>query len=667
MQYARRPRLPSPDLLSPTARIAAPTASLARPLAAGLALSALLLLGGCAIDPVKDEQRALAGVSSESLAKARGLAQTDPAKAAELYQELAKGAMPPARQQLELNAAGALLAAGDADAASRVLTGVDKGRLTGAQREQALLLDAEVALQRGRAPEAITTLGRVNRRALPADLKAQYYGTLAAAYRQSEQPLKAAATLNDLDGVLKDPTARLDNQVSLLFTLSALGKDGLSQAADDSRGRMRGWVELAELFSGAGTASPKLDGEYRKWRTRHIGHPAMAGLPQAYFKALAGGYAADTDVLVLLPQGGQFGVAGNAVRDGIQAAYNADTSGNRPDLNFRGSGAGAFAAGVEAGADLVIGPLDKPSVSALAERSSLPVPTLALNRAGSGATRNLYQFSLAPEDEAINAANFAWASGMRSAALLFPQDPWGERMADAFRARWRTLGGKLAAQKGYVPTDPTFGGDVGALLAGGSADIVFLVATSNEVRPLWSALRETDARLPVIATSHVYEGGLDPDRDAALSGLYFVDIPWVLDQQRSDALSRRALADRLPNVTGPLARLYAMGIDGYRLAPRIAEMGRSAGTFFPGETGGLSIDSLGQVRRQLALARFTDKGPQVQQRIEGAPAKQSEPAKKKQAKAKPAQDAAPAKGAEPAATKAAKPAGGAGNAAAKSG
>ena len=64
-----------------------------------------------------------------------------------------------------------------------------------------------------------------------------------------------------------------------------------------------------------------------------------------------------------------------------------------------------------------------------------------------------------------------------------------------------------------------------------------------------------------------------------------------------------------------------MGIDGYRLAPRIQEMGNNPGTFFPGETGGLNVDALGQVRRQLVLARFTTSGPEVLRRIEAAPSR----------------------------------------------
>ncbi len=597
-------------------RVRAPSA--ASRLLVALAVALALALAGCAIDPAKDAARVLADVPASDLSKARALANGgEPAEAAKAYLELAEATPSPAKEQLQLNAAESLLAAGDTDDANRVLTDIDKGKLTATQRELVLLLEAELALQRGRASETIAKLKQVNKGSLPPDLKAKYLGTEAAAFRLDNRPLRAAESLNELDKLLKDnPSARLDNQVSLLFTLSTLGQAGLKDAIRSSGGRMQGWAELAVMFSKYGAPSPKLDADYRKWRSGHMTHPALANLPKGYFSTLAGGYAAGTDALVLLPSGGRFGVAGDAIKDGIQAAYDADKSGNRPNLSFRGSG---FDAGVDAGADLVIGPLQKPAVAALSARSSLPVPTLALNRSGTGSTGNLFQFSLAPEDEAINVANFARSSGMKTAALLYPQGPFGDRLADAFRSQWRTLGGSIAGQKAYPPGDRNYPRTAAALLGEGKADFVFMVAVTKDAQAIYASLREAGARMPVVATSHVYSGDFDPNRDALLSGLYFVDIPWILDNERSDSLSRKALRDKLPNVSGPLARLYAMGIDGYRLAPRISEMGKNPGTFFPGETGGLTVDSLGQIRRQLTLARFTGSGPTMQSRIEAAP------------------------------------------------
>ena len=84
--------------------------------------------------------------------------------------------------------------------------------------------------------------------------------------------------------------------------------------------------------------------------------------------------------------------------------------------------------------DLIIGPLDKSAVERLAQQSGLSVPTLALNygpRSAWGAA-NLWQFGLAPEDDAAAAAEQAIARGMRRAAVLFADDDWGDAWVLAF-------------------------------------------------------------------------------------------------------------------------------------------------------------------------------------------------------------------------------------------
>lgn len=578
-----------------------------RPLVRRTALVLIIgasLIAGCAIDPVKDAERLLDTLPPNALAEARRLERNDqPGAAADAYLALAETASAPARQQLEIEAAAALLQAGDARRAQRLLLTLDQSALTASQRQLALLLQADVALSRGRATEAINTLDRVSQGTLPARLKKQYLGSLAAAYRLSNQPIRAAEQLDQLDRLLDAADARMDNQISLLFTLTSMNQASLAQATDSTTGRLRGWVELAQLLAGKSTPSSALDASLRDWRQRTPRHPALPRLETTYFARLAGSYAANTEALVLLPTEGHFSTAGNILREGIMAAYDADRSGTRPVLRFRPDRVSASSRENLAGADLVIGPVKKSSVTAIADQGSLPVPTLALNRVDGATTWNLFQFSLAPEDEAANAANYAFAAGLKRAALLYPQSPWGTRMAKAFRSQWQALGGTLVAQPSYGSIS-----EAAESVARGDAQVVLLVATTKDVTPLWEALRFTGVEVPVIATSHVYDGTFKPAQDQALAGLYFVDIPWLLDQQRSDRLSRQALRGTLSNVSSPLARLYAMGIDAYRLAPRVSEMRQQPGTFFPGETGGLSLDSRGQVRRQLTLARFTTSG-----------------------------------------------------------
>jgi len=332
-------------------------------------------------------------------------------------------------------------------------------------------------------------------------------------------------------------------------------------------------------------------------------------------RAPAEGYRAGDTVVVLLPESGRFAGAALAVRDGILAAQGADEQGGRPRLVFRDTGetsdtAAMVRAAVAQGATHVIGPLQKEGVERLASEPALPVPVLALNRATGGTTppENLYQFALAPEDEAAAAAEKAWAAGRRNAFLLYPASAWGERIATGFRARWGALGGGVIAGAVYDPNAANLSRPVDTLLGpaeASAADVLFLVATAERARQLLPLIRaRAGDRLAVFATSHAHEGVT-----TGLTGLYYVDIPWLIAPASGDPLSYTSLRARLPDFQEQYARLYAMGIDAYRLAPRLAGLARRPGATFDGKTGILSLDSQRQVRRGLTLARIEAGGP----------------------------------------------------------
>jgi outer membrane PBP1 activator LpoA protein len=338
-------------------------------------------------------------------------------------------------------------------------------------------------------------------------------------------------------------------------------------------------------------------------------------LAEAYVNILSGGYASGESVTVMLPRGGRFAGAARSVKEGIEAASRADTSGSRPALDFIDStqtsrARALHAKAVESGADYVIGPLAKESVDSLAAGPALAVPTLALNQTtrDNQPAANLFQFSLSPENEAAEVANKAAAMGLKRAAVLYPEGPWGARLASAFRNQWRRLGGTLEAESVYSPTARNFQKTATTLLGDSQADALFLVATNELAHKLYPQIRLSRSSMVVMSTSHVYSGVFDPARDRVLAGLYFVDIPWMLNSGGEGTLSRRRLSGSSFEVANPLARLYAMGIDAYRITPRLPALAKNPGAFYPGQTGGLSIDSLGRVQRQLALGRFGESG-----------------------------------------------------------
>jgi outer membrane PBP1 activator LpoA protein len=114
---------------------------------------------------------------------------------------------------------------------------------------------------------------------------------------------------------------------------------------------------------------------------------------------------------VILPLQGASRRAGDSVLAGMMAGYWADDPEQRARLTFYteeqyGSLARAYATALDNGAEVIVGPLQKDAVQRMVETTIIAKPTIALNTTKSPGwqERNLYQFSLAIEEEAINAA-----------------------------------------------------------------------------------------------------------------------------------------------------------------------------------------------------------------------------------------------------------------------
>ena len=161
---------------------------------------------------------------------------------------------------------------------------------------------------------------------------------------------------------------------------------------------------------------------------------------------------------LLLPLTGKLANAAEAIRDGVLAAYyDSPAASNQPELQIYDSGetpedaVAAYQQAVADGAEFVIGPLRKEAVQALANQPQLAVPLLALNQIEDQTLFNpsLYQFGLAPEDEAREVARLAWHEGFTRSIALLPNTEWGERVYAAFAAEWQQLGGVILEEERY--------------------------------------------------------------------------------------------------------------------------------------------------------------------------------------------------------------------------
>ena len=324
------------------------------------------------------------------------------------------------------------------------------------------------------------------------------------------------------------------------------------------------------------------------------------------------GYRPPRRLAVLLPMTGQLATAAAPVRDGLLAAYYAERR-ERSELVFYdtlGTPAGAVAArdrAVAEGADQVLGPLGRDEVSALFQGAQ-GTPLLALNRGNAAPPENAGDFSLAPEDEGVAAAEYLLARNARRVLVLSNGDDHAQRAVDALRARLEADGGAVAGTLAIVGDKP---GDQSAALRAAAA-------REGGVDALLIALRGSQARLVVpqlfaaglgdklrVATSQLSSGTGKAEEDRALDGIAFASETWVAGG-RSGLPSAASLGKDLPTARGPAARLFAFGHDAWLLSGYLQYLAEHPDATLQGATGALRLDAAGHVRRTPAWATFSN-------------------------------------------------------------
>jgi len=415
---------------------------------------------------------------------------------------------------------------------------------------------------------------------------------------------------------------------------------------------LKGWLTLADLHANQPISLQQQRQRFQTWRLRNAMHPAARQLP-AELAALASNAQGPDKIAVLLPLSGPLARSGQAIRDGLMASYFQAKEKRlfTPELQFMDSQRfetldAAYATALLAGAQWMIGPVSKTDVQSLAKRNALSLPTLALNYHGLDtqhaeltAPEGLFQFGLAPEDEAREIAEKAWNDGLRHPLVMVPKGGWGERILMAFREHWQSLGGRINEVRFYGKEN--LNADVGAVLNIDSskqrykrirqfmsedvkfesrrrqdADWVFVAAAPQAGRQIKPSLSFNFARdLPVYSPSRVYTGQPNSRTDKDLDGVRFCDLPWVLNQPEL----YQDVENSLSNGQGPYVRLYALGADAFWLPERMAQQQLGGQITLAGSTGTLQMDDTQRLHRRGECAIFKDgepsRMPQVTQNL----------------------------------------------------
>jgi len=599
-----------------------------------LASIALLLislggLSGC-------ETTGIGGMSLSGEGRAERLASRgDHAEAAGAYIALASEAVGPERDRLTLLAVEQWLDAGDVARAKNAF-----GMISRPQSGTLLPIwstnSAALLLFSGAADEALGLLEPLSREPLTERDRLRVEALRADAWIQKQDPQRAVQIMTQREVWISDRRGIERNRQRLWQGLLVSSPQVLRRSAETATDPLvRGWLSIGSLAASTGQQGVGWSNGVVRWRQSHAEHPAMTVLEELSFP--------DTMLLeyprqiaLLLPLSGRAASAGKALQNGFLGAYFATAAGldDRQsiriyDTNAEGGGSAAYAVAVADGAEFVIGPLLKNDVIQLANDILVPVPVLTLNNLpdDSLAPPGLYQFALAPEDEAISAAVRALGDGHTRAVALVPSNDWGRRLLTSFATEFEGLGGTLLDYRSYQPGVKDFSNEIENLMGltgsvsryqrmraniGGNlqfdprrrqdAEFIFLAAAAPAGRLLKAQLKfHYSGDLPVYSTSSVY--ALDGRSNADLNGVMFADTPWVIDPQPWIAELPGEFAEFWPEERRQ-ARLHAMGYDAYNLIAALFAARGGTMVEIDGATGTLFLDAAGRVHRRLAWAQF---------------------------------------------------------------
>ena len=535
------------------------------------------------------------------------------------------------------------LNAGEFGNAAQQLQLVSERTLTTPERIDYLLLSAELYLGMQEPDLSAPFFAELND-LLPQASNAQEIkaSLLKARWYEATGQYLAAARERDFQAPLLSGKAAANNHERIWQNLMLMPETELLEWAERSPDTQFGqWLQLAALARNSRLTLDEQLAAVDQWQLQHSLHPAARTLPGGLAMLQEIARNRPKHVALLLPLSGPLEKTGSAIRDGFMAAYYESLnkgftvpfvrvydSQQVQDMNA------AYNQARFDGAEWLIGPVNKLQVQELQDRDNLPLPTLALNygeRTEAGTTPdNLYQFGLAAEDEAIQIAEKAWADGKRRALVLVPQGNWGERIYAAFEERWLALGGSISEQR-YYPNRKDYNPDVRALLnvdesqrrfqimrkvlaqntefeprRREDADWIFMVALPQQARQIKPTLAfNFAADLPVYATSHLYSGEPNPAKDRDLNGVQFCDVPWLL---QAGSL-QQSVEQAIPGGQGSYARLYAMGVDAFRLLPRLKQLEILPGSQVFGSTGALMLGGDRRIVRRTECTIFENGRP----------------------------------------------------------
>ena len=403
------------------------------------------------------------------------------------------------------------------------------------------------------------------------------------------------------------------------------------------------WLELVVDARRFLLDPPALESALANWEARHpdVGYSAEQAL--FWLTAWRQTRPGPAHVAVVLP--GRAGMArvSAALRDGIMTAWLRQPWKQRPRLDFQyiadepDAIVAAWFEAREAGADFMLGPLERPQVDALLSLPDPGLPILMLNHPSDPALLSdrsapIHALGLLPEEEAELVAAHALVQGHRRALILAQSSDWGQRVAQAFQTHFELGGGRIEGSAEYASQQADHSALLEVLLnldrseqrirrlaevlgqpveaepvPRTDIDLIFLAARAEDGRQIRPQLDFFGVgEVTIMATTHVLAGAPDPRRDGDLDGIVLPLAPWFFDGTPAAQERQRAELRFEHLAHSSLSRLHALGADAMSLVGWLDLMRFDPALYLAGRSGRLRLRDGHWIERDLPFVRLLD-------------------------------------------------------------
>ena len=248
---------------------------------------------------------------------------------------------------------------------------------------------------------------------------------------------------------------------------------------------------------------------------------------------------------------------------------------------------------------MVVGPLARSAVTAIAGSPLVEKPTIALNhpelRGDPQIPPQLLVIGLSIEDEARQVAEWAARENPNARALVIAGNTsWQKRIAGAILSQLQRLGTparshELAPLNGYLQDAELVA--LRSRLQAEPAGVLFAALDPDQVRQLKIALAAPPlGDIPLYGTSSLNPGRSMVRPGPELDGVRLLDLPWLVQRDHPAVMAYPQPVSRdEARVSADMERLYALGIDAFRIAREIARKPQRRFQL-DGVTGQLTVD-----------------------------------------------------------------------------